>query len=462
MKEKLDKNKKKIAWIALSMIAMACIAFFVAHVISNLNGSRTARVYVIGLDGATWDILNPLIKQGKLPVFKKLKENSTWARLQTFEPTLSDVVWTSIATGKSMLKHGIVDWFYINKNKIQVPYSSSNKRTPAIWEMMDEKGRSSVVLSWRVTDPPDAIQGVMVSDSFAPSLFQYFSSQKSSQKFSDTVYPGAEFKGLLDYFSRIQREGILDYQRMIKEMGIPDYLAQYRERYGEDPEKVPPLNIWSSLLFYNRIEDLLVDYFLEKDDFDLFLAYYRFPDVFFHFGTVFLEKKYHDRIDTLIENRELSTGDLSEFDLKMAEVSLPIIKDKEIILEKIYNRAVKENAYLIIASDHGFRLTSKGYNHYGFPSGILPPDGILMIMGPDVKRNNEIHATVYDIAPSILFIKNLPVGRDMDGRPLLEAFISKRQVQTTVYTKMKHLTKRENINRNRKKIEELKSLGYIQ
>jgi predicted AlkP superfamily phosphohydrolase/phosphomutase len=429
--------------------------------ISYPNKGRTARVYVIGLDGATWDIIDPLIKQGKLPVFKKLKENGAWSRLQTFEPTLSEVLWTSIATGKNMLKHGIIDWVFINKQKIQVPYSSSKKRTPSIWEMLDEKGRRSVVLGWFVTDPPDAVKGVMVSDSFAPALFWHFSRKDLPLDFSDTVYPRTEFKGLLNYFTGIQRMGSFEYPRLVHEMGIPDYLRRYQERYAESAGKVPLLSIWNSFLFYNRVEDLLVERYLEKDDYDLFLAYYRFPDVFYHFGTLFLDKEYHDRIVALIKSREPSAEDLTEFNLKMADLSLPLLLDKEAMLEKIYARAVKENAYLIITSDHGFRLTSKGYNHYGLPSGTPPPDGILMILGPDVKSNTEIKATVYDIAPSILYLNDLPIGRDMDGRPLLEAFISKRPFLTTIYTKMKHLPGMEDRERNRKRIEELKTLGYI-
>ena len=359
------------------------------RMISRRGGGRPARVYVIGLDGATWDILDPLIEQGKLPVFKKLKENGAWSRLRTFDPTLSAVVWTSIATGKSMLKHGIVDWVFVNKQKIQVPYSSSEKRTPSIWEIMDEKGRRSVVLGWFVTDPPDAVKGVMVSDSFAPTLFRSFSRKEDPGDFSDTVYPRAEFKGLLEYFSRVEREGAFKYPRLVREMGIPDYLLEYRERYDEDTGRVPILGAWNSFLVYNRIEDLLVDRYLEKNDYDLFLAYYRFPDVFYHFGTLFLDKEYHDRIDALIENREPSAEDLAEFNLKMADVSLPLLKDKEALLEKIYDRAVKENAYLIIASDHGFRLTSKGYNHYGLPSGIPPPDGILDDAGAGRKTQRR-------------------------------------------------------------------------
>jgi arylsulfatase A-like enzyme len=83
------------------------------------------------------------------------------------------------------------------------------------------------------------------------------------------------------------------------------------------------------------------------------------------------------------------------------------------------------------------------------------------MLGPDVKRNTEVQATVYDITPSILYLTGLPVGRDMDGRPLLEAFTAKRPVRTTVYTRMKHLPGKEDRDRNRKKIEELKTLGYI-
>ncbi len=332
---------------------------------------------------------------------------------------------------------------------------------PSIWEMMDEKGRRSVVLGWFVTDPPDAVKGVMVADSFAPALYRYFSRNGAPGDFADTVYPRSEFNGLLDYFNGVRKAGAFEYPRLVREMKIPDYIRLYRERYGVEPSKVPILSLWSHFLVINRVEDLLVDRYLAKDDYDLFLAYYRFPDVFFHFATVFLEKEYHDRIDTLIENREPSAADLAEFNLKMADVALPILKDKEALLKKIYDRALAENAYLIIASDHGFRLTSRGYNHYGLPAGTPLPDGILMMVGPDVKHGVEIQSTVYDIAPTILYLNRLPVGRDMDGRPLLQAFTSQRPVRKALYTKMKHLKGKEDRDREQKKIDELKALGYI-
>jgi predicted AlkP superfamily phosphohydrolase/phosphomutase len=454
-------KKKNITWITLGTIVALGLAFLLVRLVSRPGENRGTRVYVIGLDGATWDIIDPLIAQGKLPVFKKLKESGAWARLRTFEPTLSAVVWTSIATGKSMLKHGIVDWVFVNKEKIQVPYSSSEKRAPSIWEMVDEKGLRSVVLGWFVTDPPDAVKGVMVADSFAPSVMRYFNRKETPKDFADTVYPREEFKNLLEFLDGVKRQGTFEYPRLIQEMGIPDYIQLFRERYGKEPARIPILSVWRAFMAYNRIEDLLVDRYLEKDDYDLFLAYYRIPDIFFHFGTMYLEPAYHDRVDALIEKGEPSAQDLAEFNLKMAEVSLPILKDKEALLEKIYERAVREKAYLLIASDHGFQLTSRGYNHYGLPAGTPPPDGILMMSGPGVKRGARIQAKVFDIAPTILYLNHLPVGRDMDGRPLLEAFTSPWPVKYTLYKKMKHLPGKEHRDRDRKKIEELKALGYI-
>jgi hypothetical protein len=455
------KHRKTIAWIAAAAFAAAGLAFIASRVLSRGAGAHGPRVYVIGLDGATWDILDPLIARGELPVFRRLKRESAWARLRTFEPTLSAVVWTSIATGKSMLKHGIVDWLYVNKQKMQVPYSSSEKRVPSIWEMMDEKGRKSVVLSWFVTDPPDAVDGVMVSDSFPSSLNRYFSGRRQGRDFAGTVYPPEEFKSLMDHFSGVQRSGALEYSRLIGEMGIPDYLRLYRERFGKEPAKIPILGVWNAFMVYNRVVDLLVDRYLEKGGYDLFMAYYRLPDIFFHFGTLFLDPEYNERINRVIDAGEPSAADLAEFNGKMAEIALPVLRAKESVLAKVYERVQRENAYLMVVSDHGFVLTSKGYNHYGLPAGTPPPDGILMLAGPGARRGRQVQATVFDVAPTILHLMGLPVGRDMDGRPLLDALEAPRPVRHTVYSRMKHQQVGKDDERDRKRIEELKALGYI-
>ena len=444
-------------WAAAALMLGLSMGIF-----SCRREAKGPRVYVLGLDGATWDIIDPLIEQGRLPVFKALKEDGSWARLRTFDPTLSAVVWTSIATGKEMLKHGIVDWAFVNKQKIQVPYSSSSKKVPSIWEMMDEHGLRSVVLNWFVTYPPDAVSGVMVSDSFPAAVLKALSGKGDPGNLADTVYPPAEFHKLYGILSRLDAKGDLDYPRLVEEMDIPDYVAEFKTRYPQEVKRVPILRVWPSFLAYDRIQDTLVDHYLEENDADLFLAYYRFPDVFFHFATLFLEREYHDRIDTYVgASVEPSPEVLDEFNRKMAEVAWPLLREKEKVLSRLIERAQMEKAYFLIASDHGFQMSSKGYTHYGLPQGTPPPDGIFALLGPDVKRGIRIEASVYDIAPTILYLKGLPVGADMDGKPLLEALTEVRPVRTALYTRMRHQQGKENPELDKKRLEELKALGYI-
>jgi predicted AlkP superfamily pyrophosphatase or phosphodiesterase len=460
-KEGIGHLKMKTPRI-MAVWAAASLMFGLSMAASCRRETRAPRVYVIGLDGATWDIIDPLIAKGKLPVFKTLKEDGTWARLRTFDPTLSAVVWTSIATGKTMIKHGIIDWTFVNKNNIQVPYSSSEKRVPSIWEMMDEHGLRSVVLNWFVTYPPDTVSGVVVSDSFPGAVLKALSGKTDPKSLADTVYPPAEFHKLYGILSEMNAAGDFKYPKLVQEMEIPDYLAEYKARYTRDIRRVPILSVWPSFLVYDRIQDTLVDHYLQENDYDLFLAYYRFPDVFLHFATVFLDKEYHDRIDTFVGAPiEPSPEVLEEFNQKLSEVAWPILREKEALLSRIIERARQEKAYLLVVSDHGFQMSSKGYNHYGLPAGTPPPDGILAMIGPDVQPGLRIEASVYDIAPTILYLKGLPVGSDMDGKPLLESLRVRRPFQTALYTQMKHQAVKENPELDKKKLEELRSLGYI-
>ena len=59
-----------------------------------------AKVLIIGLDGATLDLVRPWAKENKLPHLRRLMESGTWAPLESTLPPMTSPAWPSFATGK--------------------------------------------------------------------------------------------------------------------------------------------------------------------------------------------------------------------------------------------------------------------------------------------------------------------------------------------------------------------------
>ena len=87
-----------------------------------------------------------------------------------------------------------------------------------------------------------------------------------------------------------------------------------------------------------------------------------------------------------------------------------------------------------------------------------------MALGPKVKKGRFGIASVYDIAPTILHMFNLPLGKKMDGRPLKEIFKFTRKTRYKTYIQRPYKRKRKKRDKemDKKTLEEFKSLGYIE
>ena len=89
------------------------------------------RVMILGFDGMDPEFLDYLMSQGKLPHFQRLVDEGAYAPCRTFKPTKSVVLWTSVATGKRMEKHGIVDWQLLSEDgQRKVLASGHSRRVP--------------------------------------------------------------------------------------------------------------------------------------------------------------------------------------------------------------------------------------------------------------------------------------------------------------------------------------------
>lgn len=149
------------------------------------------RVLVIGLDGATWDILNPLMRDGKLPHLKKLLERSAQGVLMSSIPPVTAAAWTCFSTGKNPGKHGLVDFIYFPEHGYRVTIANSTTREAAtLWNLLSERELRVGVVSVPMTYPPEKVNGVMVTDMMTPNAnVQYTYPPELKQELLENVGP---------------------------------------------------------------------------------------------------------------------------------------------------------------------------------------------------------------------------------------------------------------------------------
>src|SRR5690348_13528801 len=110
------------------------------------------RVVLIGMDGGSWNLLDPMLRAGELPHFQGLIDRGVSADLASVTPLFSPPVWTSIATGRRPEAHG-VDFFYANRFSIKVP---------TVWERLAAGGVKVGLYDYLVTWPPREYPGGFV------------------------------------------------------------------------------------------------------------------------------------------------------------------------------------------------------------------------------------------------------------------------------------------------------------
>ncbi len=128
------------------------------------RGGETGRVVVIGLDGATWDLLQPWIDRGDLPNLAALQQTSAWGELQSVVPYLSPAAWASAVTGVNPGKHAIFDFQRrMPGQAVIVNETAKSRRAQPIWNMLRPSKRRVLLLNIPMTDPPDEVNGLFIA-----------------------------------------------------------------------------------------------------------------------------------------------------------------------------------------------------------------------------------------------------------------------------------------------------------
>lgn len=127
------------------------------------------RALVVGWDGATWDLIDPLIAQGRMPHLARLLGRGSQAVLDSTIVPISSAAWIGAVTGRDPAHSGVYGFFEPIPGTYDVTLISarSNRATP-IWRTLSRRGGRSLVVGVPVTWPPEPIEGVMVSGMLAP------------------------------------------------------------------------------------------------------------------------------------------------------------------------------------------------------------------------------------------------------------------------------------------------------
>jgi predicted AlkP superfamily phosphohydrolase/phosphomutase len=125
------------------------------------------RLIVLGWDSATFDVIDPLLADGKLPALAALAERGFRAPLRTTWPPMTDCAWTSAFTGVNPGKHGIFGSWYRAPGAYACRYfSSRDRKAAALWEIATEP--RSLVWNVPMTYPADRVNGAMLAGYGAP------------------------------------------------------------------------------------------------------------------------------------------------------------------------------------------------------------------------------------------------------------------------------------------------------
>jgi predicted AlkP superfamily phosphohydrolase/phosphomutase/tetratricopeptide (TPR) repeat protein len=364
------------------------------------------KVLLIGWDAADWKIINPLIDAGHMPALERLVNEGVVGNMTTLEPPFSPMLWTSIATGKYADKHGVLGFTEPDPEGMGMrPVTSQTRKTKAIWNILMQNGLKTHVLGWWPSNPVEPINGIMLSNHYSQSR------GKLHQPWP--LMPGSVNPAVLEEFFaelRVHPQEIT-YQHLLP--FVPDAAKI-------DQTKDPRLQIIAKNLSSAASLHAAATWILDTQQWD-FLAIYL--DSIDHFCHGFM--KYHPpRLQNVPEE---------EFEL-YKNVVTSAYRFHDMMLEHLIKLA-GDDVTVMIVSDHGFQSdhlrTTYIPDEPAGPADHHREHGIICIKGAGIKKDELIHgSSLLNITPTILSLFGLPIGKDMDGIPLLQAFEEELQIDT--------------------------------
>ncbi len=128
------------------------------------------KAVVIGLDGATWKLLDGFVERGVMPTLGRLRDEGTHGPLWSVIPPMTATAWTAFQTGKGPGKHGIYDWTEpVAGSYLYTPIDSTRVQSRTLFELLSDRGARVATVNLPLTFPARPINGVAVGDMLTPA-----------------------------------------------------------------------------------------------------------------------------------------------------------------------------------------------------------------------------------------------------------------------------------------------------
>ncbi len=420
--------RRRVA-IALGLIAAggaACVLLLLSRAPrAPLPAARQTgvKVVLIGIDGASLRVMDPLLASGRLPQIKALMDAGAWGVLRSEDPMKSPALWTTIATGRSRQDHGITD-FVIPRGLRGRPslVGSKDRRALALWNIVSAFGRRVGFLGFWASWPAEPVKGWLVSDRATRERWNEWAGGRQEERLAYPASLATELEPLI-------------VDPMDPPMDVVEGLVSLDEaekaefKSAKKPVFAHGLSVFKfafcSQLSYERMamhllardQPTLTGIFLVANDpvSHTFWHYYE-PGAFP--GT--LDKARAARLGRLVP---------------------ALYEHNDTFLKALLERLAPQTVVMIV-SDHGFeasgslpatrpardlfegpeaeRAALNGVIAVG-QSGKHDLSGVFIAAGGPIRKATGVRASIYDVAPTVLALLGLPVPRDMPGRVLEEA-----------------------------------------
>ncbi len=340
------------------------------------------RVAIFAIDGADWDLISELASDDRLPNLKALSRGGTTAFVQTIQPTVSPMLWTTVATGLSPDRHGVIDFVDHRRN---VPVDSQTRHAPALWDIAEAFGRHSMTVNWW-TDWPPTSAGSFVFDAPVELL-------------PDAIYPPSAAARAHQLEVPLQTVGYEQVRRFLN-ITPAEYQAAVDAKNPRDP-----VNIFRAILAKTWSDHRVAINFYREQQPLLFMMSYDGTDAVNHLFGPF-HPPYRDGVsqDGYRRYWPAVANYYSEIDRLIGE----------------WMTVLPADTTVIIMSAHGF-LWGKSRPTRMPNGGAALADhsrpGIFIAYGNHASNDHGSRTlSVYDIAPSVLAILGLPQSAEMPGQ----------------------------------------------